>query len=136
MVSAGLFFFIELHGSHLISRNIEKPVMLQANSRNSVSFLGHRRQRSARPCAAPKVAASEQLSRLRSKRASRGDCWGSEQTMEKPTLAVFVTVAFSLVGVVGDYFLKLASAHEHPFRTGWFYLGFGLYAQPRSVGCS
>ena len=48
--------------------------------------------------------------------------------MEKTTLAVFVTVAFSGVGVLGDYFLKLASAHEQPLRTGWFYLGFVLYA--------
>ncbi|MCS6851674.1 MAG: hypothetical protein NZ700_10965 [Gemmataceae bacterium] len=48
--------------------------------------------------------------------------------MGKPTLAVLVTVVFSVVGVVGDYFLKLASGREHPFRTGWFYLGFALYA--------
>ena len=44
------------------------------------------------------------------------------------TIAVLVTVAFSVVGVVGDYFLKLASAREQPLRTGWFYLGFALYA--------
>ena len=44
------------------------------------------------------------------------------------TLAVLVTVAFSVVGVVGDYFLKLASAHEQPLRTWSFYLGFALYA--------
>jgi small multidrug resistance pump len=44
------------------------------------------------------------------------------------TLAVLVTIAFSLIGVLGDYFLKLASAREQPLRTGWFYLGFALYA--------
>jgi small multidrug resistance pump len=44
------------------------------------------------------------------------------------TTAVLVTIAFSLVGVVGDYFLKLASAREHPLRTGVFYVGFALYA--------
>src|SRR5882672_3000604 len=44
------------------------------------------------------------------------------------TLAVLVTIAFSVIGVVGDYFLKLASAREQPLRTGWFYLGFVLYA--------
>ena len=44
------------------------------------------------------------------------------------TIAVLVTVAFSVIGVVGDYFLKLASAREQPLRTGWFYLGFVLYA--------
>ena len=43
-------------------------------------------------------------------------------------IAVLVTIAFSVVGVLGDYFLKLASAHEQPLRTGWFYLGFALYA--------
>jgi small multidrug resistance pump len=42
--------------------------------------------------------------------------------------AVAVTIAFSVIGVVGDYFLKLASAREQPLRTGWFYLGFALYA--------
>lgn len=48
--------------------------------------------------------------------------------MDKSTLAVLVTIAFSLVGVLGDYFLKLASAREQPLRSGWFYLGFVLYA--------
>jgi small multidrug resistance pump len=41
---------------------------------------------------------------------------------------VLVTIAFSVIGVVGDYFLKLASTREQPLRTGWFYLGFVLYA--------
>jgi drug/metabolite transporter (DMT)-like permease len=48
--------------------------------------------------------------------------------METRTLAVLVTIAFSVIGVLGDYFLKLASAHDHSLRTGWFYLGFALYA--------
>ncbi len=48
--------------------------------------------------------------------------------MAKTTLAVLVTVAFSVIGVLGDYFLKLASAREQSLRTGWFYLGFALYA--------
>src|SRR5512132_179007 len=48
--------------------------------------------------------------------------------MKKTTIAVLVTVVFSVVGVLGDYFLKLASAREQPLRTGWFYLGFALYA--------
>src|SRR5262245_52359876 len=48
--------------------------------------------------------------------------------MNKTTLAILVTVAFSVVGVLGDYFLKLASSREQPLRTGWFYLGFALYA--------
>jgi drug/metabolite transporter (DMT)-like permease len=48
--------------------------------------------------------------------------------MGTSTIAVLVTVAFSMVGVLGDYFLKLASAREQPLATGWFYLGFALYA--------
>ena len=34
------------------------------------------------------------------------------------TIAVLVTIAFSVIGVLGDYFLKLASAREQPLRTG------------------
>lgn len=48
--------------------------------------------------------------------------------MESKPLALVVTVAFSLVGVLGDYFLKLASAREESHKSGWFYLGFALYA--------
>jgi drug/metabolite transporter (DMT)-like permease len=52
----------------------------------------------------------------------------NELTMGTKTIAVLVTIAFSVVGVLGDYFLKLASAREQSLRTGWFYLGFALYA--------
>src|SRR5207244_13014938 len=52
----------------------------------------------------------------------------SKPTMGTKTIAVLVTIAFSVIGVLGDYFLKLASAREQPLRTGWFYLGFALYA--------
>jgi multidrug transporter EmrE-like cation transporter len=48
--------------------------------------------------------------------------------MEKTTIAVVVTVGFSVVGVVGDYFLKLASEKEYSLRSVWFYVGFALYA--------
>jgi small multidrug resistance pump len=41
---------------------------------------------------------------------------------------VMVTVAFSVVGVLGDYFLKLSSAREQPLRSQWFYIGFAVYA--------
>jgi drug/metabolite transporter (DMT)-like permease len=44
------------------------------------------------------------------------------------SVAVLVTIAFSMIGVLGDYFLKLASTRVEPLRTGWFYLGFVLYA--------
>ena len=33
-----------------------------------------------------------------------------------------------MIGVLGDHFLKLASTRVQPLRTGWFYLGFALYA--------
>lgn len=48
--------------------------------------------------------------------------------MRTTTIAVLVTIAFSLVGVVGDYFLKLASLSAQPLRTGSFYIGFIFYA--------
>jgi drug/metabolite transporter (DMT)-like permease len=52
----------------------------------------------------------------------------SDGTMRKTVLAIVVTVAFSAVGVLGDYFLKLSSAHQQPLRTRWFYVGFVIYA--------
>jgi multidrug transporter EmrE-like cation transporter len=48
--------------------------------------------------------------------------------MGKSALAVAVTVAFSVVGVLGDYLLKLASAERAPLRSRWFYVGFAVYA--------
>ena len=46
----------------------------------------------------------------------------------KNSLPLVVTVAFSVVGVVGDYLLKLASEQRSPLRSGWFSLGFAVYA--------
>jgi small multidrug resistance pump len=46
----------------------------------------------------------------------------------KNWLAFVVIIAFSVVGVVGDYLLKLASGRENPFKSKWFYLGFAVYA--------
>jgi small multidrug resistance pump len=48
--------------------------------------------------------------------------------MDKTSLAVVITVAFSCLGVLGDYFLKLASASETPLRSRWFCVGFVVYA--------
>jgi small multidrug resistance pump len=42
--------------------------------------------------------------------------------------AILVVVAFSALGVVGDYLLKLASERKNPFGSKWFYLGFAVYA--------
>ena len=39
----------------------------------------------------------------------RGDEGTSNLTMGTRTIAVLVTIAFSVIGVLGDYFLKLAS---------------------------
>ncbi|HEV3415895.1 MAG TPA: hypothetical protein VG056_03760 [Pirellulales bacterium] len=49
-------------------------------------------------------------------------------TIESKTIALLVTIVFSGIGVLGDYFLKLASANERPVKTGWFFIGFALYA--------
>ena len=46
----------------------------------------------------------------------------------KNYLPILVTVGFSAVGVLGDYLLKLASAQKNPLRSGWFYIGFAVYA--------
>jgi drug/metabolite transporter (DMT)-like permease len=48
--------------------------------------------------------------------------------MSQHHIAVAITVAFSAVGVVGDFFLKLASNEDNPLRSRWFYLGFAVYA--------
>lgn len=48
--------------------------------------------------------------------------------MSSSTLAILVTIAFSAIGVVGDSFLKLASAEEVPWRSRWFLVGFAFYA--------
>ncbi len=47
--------------------------------------------------------------------------------MNKTQLALLFTVGFSVLGVVGDYFLKVASLSEKPLRSLAFYVGFGVY---------
>jgi small multidrug resistance pump len=51
-----------------------------------------------------------------------------ERLTSMRTLAVIVTAGLSLLAVIGDYFLKRASAAEAPFRTGTFIIGFVIYA--------
>lgn len=48
--------------------------------------------------------------------------------MKQQALAVMITMVFSLVGILGDYYLKLASREEDSLRSKWFYIGFVLYA--------
>lgn len=48
--------------------------------------------------------------------------------MERVWLAVLVTVGFSALGALGDYFLKVASGSERPLQTRAFLIGFAVYA--------
>jgi drug/metabolite transporter (DMT)-like permease len=48
--------------------------------------------------------------------------------MDRPWVAVLVTVGFSALGALGDYFLKIASAADSPLRTRAFAVGFVVYA--------
>lgn len=48
--------------------------------------------------------------------------------MSSHSIAILVTIGFSAIGVVGDYFLKLASQQATPLRSVWFYVGFAVYA--------
>ncbi len=54
--------------------------------------------------------------------------WCGIVTPLKSHLPILVTLGFSAVGVIGDFLLKLASAQKSPLRSGWFYLGFAVYA--------
>jgi small multidrug resistance pump len=47
--------------------------------------------------------------------------------MGKTSMALLLTFGFSLLGVLGDYFLKVASLADRPFRTAAFYIGFAVY---------
>jgi small multidrug resistance pump len=44
------------------------------------------------------------------------------------TLAILVAALMSAVGILGDYFLKRASAADQPLATRSFLIGFVLYA--------
>jgi multidrug transporter EmrE-like cation transporter len=44
------------------------------------------------------------------------------------TLAIAVAALMSAVGILGDYFLKRASAADQPLATRSFLIGFVLYA--------
>jgi small multidrug resistance pump len=48
--------------------------------------------------------------------------------MSPTRLAILVTVLASIIGVIGDYFLKLASERDQPLTSPWFYIGFLVYA--------
>lgn len=48
--------------------------------------------------------------------------------MDKTAIAIIVTIVFSVVGVIGDYYLKLASAKDESLKSPAFYIGFLIYA--------
>jgi len=48
--------------------------------------------------------------------------------VSRHSMAILVTIGFSVVGVIGDYVLKLASQHATPLRSVPFYVGFVVYA--------
>jgi small multidrug resistance pump len=48
--------------------------------------------------------------------------------MDRTWIAVLVTVGFSALGVLGDYFLKKASLQEYPVTTRAFVIGFAVYS--------
>jgi small multidrug resistance pump len=48
--------------------------------------------------------------------------------MSQSAFAILVTLLFSAIGVLGDSFLKLASEEAVPWRSGWFLVGFAVYA--------
>jgi drug/metabolite transporter (DMT)-like permease len=48
--------------------------------------------------------------------------------LDSKLIAILVTIAFSVIGVAGDYFLKLASQEKLTLQSRWFYVGFALYA--------
>ncbi len=48
--------------------------------------------------------------------------------MTQATWATVVAVAMSCFGILGDYFLKRASAADRPLLTRWFGVGLAMYA--------
>lgn len=48
--------------------------------------------------------------------------------MEQKYLAIAVTIALSLVTIVGDIFLKMATKESNPFKTKWFVMGLLVFA--------
>lgn len=48
--------------------------------------------------------------------------------MSPRQMALLVAIGLAAVGVLADYFLKLASAHSDSARSSWFWLGLVVYA--------
>jgi multidrug transporter EmrE-like cation transporter len=48
--------------------------------------------------------------------------------VDRSTVMIFVAAAMSMVGIVGDYFLKRASGEASPLATPAFLIGLALYS--------
>lgn len=48
--------------------------------------------------------------------------------MDKTTLSLLFIVGFALLGVIGDFFLKLAGSGQKFMEVKWFLIGFLIYA--------
>jgi multidrug transporter EmrE-like cation transporter len=48
--------------------------------------------------------------------------------MDRTTLAILVAAAMSCFGILGDYFLKVASGQERPLTTVPFLIGLAMYS--------
>jgi multidrug transporter EmrE-like cation transporter len=48
--------------------------------------------------------------------------------MQNPTMAYLVAAIMSAVGIIGDYFLKRASAEPNPLACWRFFVGLVLYS--------
>src|SRR5262245_36408866 len=105
-------------------------------SRGTQRVANDRRRQSSRagrsvPDAGQEVPALPRARRLLRHGSSahpRNRCGMYSLNMENTSIAILVTIGFSIFGVVGDYFLKLASAEPVWFKSKWFYVGFAIYA--------
>lgn len=50
------------------------------------------------------------------------------KSMDKISFSLLIVVLFSLVGITGDFFLKLAGNGEKFLELKWFTIGFVIYA--------
>jgi hypothetical protein len=48
--------------------------------------------------------------------------------VDKPSTAILILVLLSLLGVLGDYFLKTASSQERIICNRWFPVGLAIYS--------
>jgi small multidrug resistance pump len=78
----------------------------------------------------PPLQFSLAMARIERPSGRRPPCPASKihPVMNETALALVVTIVFSMIGVLGDYFLKLASEQPSALRTASFYIGFSLYA--------